>query len=95
MDRFESEIERVESLRPEEHERWIAEMIKVCRCHDCATYTECNAENRELMFCYLGKSRGCEMPSRTCDCPLCEVTDRLGLKYSFYCRMGPEKMLRE
>jgi hypothetical protein len=35
------------------------------------------------------------MPARTCDCPVCKVTDELGLKYSFYCRNGTERKLRE
>ena len=95
MDRFESEIKRLESLPPEELERWMRDMTQLCRCPDCATYTECNADNREMLFCYLGKSTGCQMPSRTCDCPVGGVTDELGLKYSFYCRMGPERLLRE
>jgi len=95
MERFESEIRRLSALPPEEHEAWVRRMTELCRCPDCATYTECNSRNRELLFCYLGKSEGCEMPSRTCDCPVCRVTDELGLKFCFYCRMGPEKLLRE
>ena len=95
MDRFESEIRRLDTLRPEELERWIDSVKVMCRCPGCATYTECNASNQELLYCYLGKSAGCEMPARTCDCPVCKVTDELGLKYSFYCRNGPEKALRE
>ncbi|MHC1681272.1 MAG: DUF2769 domain-containing protein [Methanomassiliicoccales archaeon] len=95
MDRFESEIRRLDALRPEDLERWIDTAKGMCRCPGCATYTECNARNRELLYCYLGKSEGCEMPARTCDCPVCKVTDELGLKYSFYCRNGPEKTLRE
>ena len=95
MDRFESEIKRLDALPPEELERWIGEMGKLCRCRDCATYTECNARNGELLYCYLGRSEGCEMPAKTCDCPVCPVTDELGLKFSFYCRNGPERALRE
>lgn len=95
MNRFESEIRRLDTLRPEELERWIDSVKVMCRCPGYATYTECNASNQELLYCYLGKSTGCEMPARTCDCPVCKVTDELGLKYSFYCRNGPEKAMRE
>jgi hypothetical protein len=95
VDRFESEIRRLDALRPEELERWIDEMKGLCRCPGCATYTECNASYQELLYCYLGKSEGCEMPARTCDCPVCKVTDELGLKYSFYCRNGTERKLRD
>ena len=62
MDRFESEIKRLESLRPEELERWMREMTQLCRCPDCATYTECNADNREM------RSRGdgtCQVSRRS------------------------------
>ncbi|HIH76081.1 MAG TPA: DUF2769 domain-containing protein [Methanomassiliicoccales archaeon] len=95
MDRFESEIKRLDALRPEELEKWIDQMKGLCRCPGCATYTECNAKSRELLYCYLGKSVGCDMQARTCDCPVCKVTDELGSKYSFYYLNGPEKVLRE
>jgi len=95
VDRFESEIRRLDALRPEELEGRIDEMKALCRCPGCATYTECNARYQELLYCYLGKSEGCDMPAKTCDCPVCGVTEELGLKYSFYCRNGTEKKLRE
>jgi hypothetical protein len=94
VDRYEQEIKRLDALRPEEHEEWIGRMKGWCRCPQCATYTECNSKNQELLYCYLGKSIGCEMTGKTCDCPVCSVTDELGLKYAFYCLRGPERVLR-
>lgn len=94
VDRYEQEIERLDGLRPEELEEWIGRMKKLCRCPQCATYSECNAKNQELLYCYLGKNTGCEMAAKTCDCPICKVTDELGLKYSFYCMRGPESAFR-
>jgi len=94
MDRYEQEIKRLDALRPEELEEWIGRMKGWCRCPGCATYTECNAKNHELLYCYLGKNIGCEMTGKTCDCPVCNVTDELGLKYAFYCLRGPESAMR-
>ncbi|TFG56675.1 MAG: DUF2769 domain-containing protein [Methanomassiliicoccus sp.] len=93
LDRFEMEIKRLEGLGEKELERWEGRTKALCRCPDCATYNECIAQSKDLLFCYLGKSRNCEIVARTCDCPVCAVTEELGLKYSFYCRLGSEKLM--
>ena len=94
MDIFEREMKRLEGLGKEEREEWQERMKGLCRCPGCATYNECTARRGELLFCHLGKSRDCQIEAKVCDCPVCPVTDELGLKYAFYCRRGPELQLR-
>ncbi len=56
MDRFEKELERLDGLTPLELEEWKERMKRLYRCRACSTRAECNARDRELLFCHLGKS---------------------------------------
>lgn len=93
MSRFGQEMRRLEGSGSKEREEWQERMKGLCRCPGCATYNECTACKKELLFCILGKSQDCQIEAKVCDCPVCKVTDELELKYAFYCRHGSESQL--
>lgn len=62
-----------------------------CICKGCPSYVECN---EKAGFCLAGKST-CIKEKRGCVCPECPVTQKMNLKWGYYCADGSAKELME
>jgi hypothetical protein len=94
MDSFEDLMKKMKDMSPEEQARWIDDNKKICICPKCPTYTNCAQNNKESLFCAIGKSFMCIPAEKSCICPSCPVTKAIGLKNMSFCTRGAEKAQR-
>ncbi len=88
MPTFEQSIETMSKMSPEEIEKQMAQLTKMCICGKCPTYT--GTGEKKLLFCLIGKSTIIK-EEKGCICPTCPVTRTMGLKWSYYCIRGSGK----
>jgi len=93
MDAFTELLRTMEQMSPDEKNRVIAENRKKCICGRCPTYDACMKGNKELLYCFAGKS-ACPVTRTGCLCPSCPLTGTLVLSHAYYCVKGSEKQLR-
>ncbi len=94
MDQFEEMQKMMMGLSPEEKMKKVGELKAMCTCGGCPSYTDCNREKEELLFCSMGKSKDCVMNAKGCLCPTCPVTGKMGLAHAYYCVRGTEREQR-
>lgn len=78
------------TLPKEQAKEKIGELMKMCNCPNCPTYTECAKNAKEGLFCAMGQSF-CNTENKGCICATCPVHKQLELKYQAFCLMGSEK----
>jgi len=94
VDTFETALQEMKSMAPEEQRAAVEEKKAACTCPGCPSYTTCAKNGSELLFCATGKSFMCIPDEKGCICPTCPVAKDLGLKYSSFCTRGAEKAQR-
>lgn len=85
---FEKTMETMGKMSPDEMKAKMAELTKICMCGKCPSYKG-TGETR-LLFCATGKS-GIIKKEKGCVCPACPVTEKLGLRWIYYCTKGTGK----
>jgi hypothetical protein len=81
------------SMSPTEKNNMLDELRDVCYCIDCPTNVPCHGEEKQTLFCFLGKY-DCELTMKGCLCPTCPVMQRAGLIKFYFCIRGNEKTQR-
>ena len=94
MDKFEEAMDSMKNMNEEDRVKMIEAKKGECICAGCPSYNECAKEEKQLLFCALGKSNGCINEEKGCTCPQCPITPEMGLKNEFYCTKGSEKERR-
>jgi hypothetical protein len=94
MDTFENLMQQIRGMSAREEAKWVEDTKKLCTCPSCPTYNACAKNNRESLFCTIGKSFMCISAEKQCICPSCPVTGAAGLKYTNFCTRGAEKAQR-
>ncbi|MGD8505818.1 MAG: DUF2769 domain-containing protein [Candidatus Bathyarchaeota archaeon] len=94
MDRFEQAMQQMKQMTEEDRMKIIESKKKLCICSGCPTYNKCASENKELLYCALGKSPLCITEENNCICPTCPLTEQMGLNHQYFCTRGPEREQR-
>lgn len=82
---------RTYRLSSNETQQRTEELLDMCICSGCPSWTECG-EKGGFCLSAIGKS-SCITDQKGCICPKCPVTDEMGLKHQYYCTRGSEKEL--
>jgi hypothetical protein len=92
MDLFKEKYDELMAMKEADQEQTIKELKKDCVCPICPTYNQCSKENKEKLFCILGKSPECIDTEKGCMCPTCPLAERLeiGIERNFFCIHGSE-----
>jgi hypothetical protein len=62
-----------------------------CVCAKCPSWTEeCTKKGEKGGYCVIGKTE-CITKETGCTCPECPVTEKMGLKWGYYCTRGSAK----
>ena len=85
---FELTMEAMSKMSPDEMNASIEELTKKCICGKCPSYKG-TGETR-LLFCTTEKSTLIQK-EKGCMCPACPVTEKLGLRWLYYCMKGSGK----
>jgi len=85
---FKQTKEAMGKMSPKEIKKKIAELTKMCLCGRCPTYK--GTGETKLLFCMTGKSAIIKKENG-CVCPTCPVTDKLDLRWIYYCIKGSGK----
>ncbi len=94
MDQYEKSLEKMSEMSQEQLNTLIdMQKKRICICKNCSTYNHCMAENKEGLFCFLGKS-SCDLDLTHCKCGECPAHRNFQLKYESYCREGSEEEQR-
>jgi len=72
----------------------IGELMKMCTCPKCPTFTDCAKNAMEGLFCSMGHSFHCITKNNGCICTGCPVAKMQGLTHTSFCLMGNEKSQR-
>jgi hypothetical protein len=94
MDTFENFMDRLKAMDDARRAEAVSKHRAQCICGGCPTYNECMREKDELLYCIDGKSPSCTFEKRGCVCPMCPVTDAIGLKKAYFCIRGTEEEQR-
>jgi hypothetical protein len=78
--------------KPEMTEEQKMQFVKEnCICKNCPSWTPACDENGEWGgYCASGKTE-CITDEKGCVCPECPVTEKMGLKWGYYCTRGSAK----
>ena len=85
---FELTMEAMSKMSPDEIKDRLADLTKICVCGKCPSYKG-TGETR-LLFCVTGKSALIQK-EKGCMCPACPVTEKLSLRWLYYCIKGSGK----
>lgn len=87
MAKFEEMMEKMENMAQEEMQKQIQEVKKVCKdyCGKCPTYK--GTGETEFGFCATGKADKIT-EEKKCLCAQCPITEKMGLRWEFYCTRG-------
>lgn len=94
MDKFGQVMQQMRQMTEEDRMKMTESRKMLWICGGCPTYTDCARENKELLFCALGKSPKCITEESECTCPECPLTEQMGLKHQLFCTRGSEKEQR-
>ena len=94
MDKFESAMENMAKISPQEGMKALQALMGKCICGECPTYTAAARASGEGFFCGTGKSFRHITTEVNCMCAKCPVKGELGLRYGFFCMKGSEKAIR-
>jgi len=98
MDKFDELMEWLRVTGKQEADRRIKSLAnEECICPACPLFSECSRDKKEILFCILGKGKGCKYDASIegCLCPDCPVTEEYDLIKTYYCAFGSEKELRD
>ena len=91
LDKFEEVLEKMSEMPEEQLEHLLdMEKKKLCICRNCSNYNQCNNENKEGLFCILGKSN-CEVNRDQCICLQCPIHSNFQLKFDYFCARSSEQ----
>jgi len=85
---FELNMEAMSKMSLDEINARIAELTKICICGKCPSYK--GTRETRLLFCTTGKSALIQK-EKGCMCPGCPVTEKMGLRWLYYCMKGSGK----
>ncbi len=87
---FEEKMAAMGDMSEEEIAQMIEDVKGVCKsfCGECPTHT--GTEETGLAFCALGKSEIINK-EKGCLCPGCPITQRLALRWDYFCMKGSGK----
>jgi len=85
---FELTMGAMGKMSPDEINARLADLTKICFCGKCPSYKG-TGETR-LLFCVTEKSTLIQK-EKGCMCPACPVTEKLGLRWLYYCMKGSGK----
>lgn len=94
MDRFEQTMQQMSELTDEERMQMVESKKELCICGECPSFNDCASENKERLYCTLGKSPACITEEIGCICPSCPITEQMGLEYEYFCTRRSEKEQR-
>jgi len=94
MDKFNQIMKEMSEMKVEDRIKEVAKKKEICICNGCLTYNQCARDNKELLYCSLGKSSACITKEIGCICPSCPITEQMGLENEFFCTRGSEKEQR-
>ncbi|MCX6745886.1 MAG: DUF2769 domain-containing protein [Candidatus Parcubacteria bacterium] len=63
------------------------ENSEMCNCPNCPSHNDCMKDKGEVLYCARGKS-SCEVKSKGCVCPGCQVYKENNLNSAYYCLSG-------
>lgn len=93
MDQWEEMAKSMEGMSEEDRNQLYKKTEVMCRCPPCPSMDKCAKDKGEIAYCMYGKSE-CSLTMKGCLCPTCPVKELFGLKYSYYCMLGDEKVMR-
>lgn len=82
---FEDLMKSMEQMSPGEIQAAMEENTKLCICPSCPTYMW--TRESKVFFCGMGKSEIIS-EEKGCTCPECPVTEKMGLRWQYYCIKG-------
>ncbi len=96
MDSYERMQSELDSRVGADKDNAIKALRSECICPGCPIYNKCAEEAGELLYCFLGRSKGCiTSEDLGCVCLMdCPVATRAGLDHLFYCTKGTEAEIR-
>jgi hypothetical protein len=95
MDKFTEAMEKMSEMPEEQYNALIdMEKKKICICRTCPSFNQCMDENKEGLFCILGKS-SCQVDIVECKCLECPAHNNFEMKNDSYCVEGSEEELRK
>lgn len=94
MDRFEQAMEKMSQMSEEQYNALIGmEKKKICICRTCPSFNLCMDDNKEALFCILGKS-SCQLSIIECKCLECPAHNNFEMRHGSYCVEGSEEEQR-
>ncbi len=94
MDKFDETMQAMAKMSVEEKTKKVGELMNMCICPTCPTYNNCAKNNKEGLYCALGKSFMCISSEKGCLCPTCPVKAQMQLKNQSFCTRGQEAAQR-
>jgi hypothetical protein len=94
MDIFEQRVKVEKGMLSTELKKGREKCKGMCIFPQCPIHTSFALDAKELLFCIQRKSFTCISAKKGCICPKCLVTQKLSLKYRFFCTKGAEKARR-
>ncbi|UCE16084.1 MAG: DUF2769 domain-containing protein [Candidatus Bathyarchaeota archaeon] len=91
MDKFEKAMQQIAQMTEEDRMKMIESKKKLCICGECSTYNDCARENKELLYCALGKSPTCITDENGCICRSCPLIEQMGLEHEYFCTRDSER----
>lgn len=95
MSAYDRMRQEIDSKRGEDREAEIDGLRAECICPDCPTYNKCAEEAGDVLYCFLGKGKGCMADELGCNCPDCPVAAQAELGNIYYCINGSETEIRK
>jgi len=79
----------MDEMTPEQMEESKKMVVDACVCKTCPTYLDCS---EAIGYCFpsIGRSK-CIKEEKGCICGGCPITEKMGLKHSYYSTRGSEK----
>ncbi len=80
----------MEEMNPEQMEEKKQMVLQMCICKNCPSFVDCSGESIGYCFPSIGKSK-CIAEEKGCICGGCPITEKMGLKNTYFCTKGSEK----
>ncbi|OPX60173.1 MAG: hypothetical protein A4E25_00639 [Methanobacterium sp. PtaB.Bin024] len=94
MDKFTEAMEKMSQMPEEQYKTLInLEKKKICICRNCPSFNQCMEEDKEALFCILGKS-SCDVTIAECNCLECPAHSNFDMRHKSYCVEGSEEEQR-
>ncbi len=83
--RFEDVMKAMKKMSPGEIQAAMDENANLCICPSCPTYV--GTGESKVFFCGMAQSEIIS-EEKGCTCPDCPVTEKMGLRWQYYCTKG-------